>query len=201
MNTGAGAAPRVIPAPVIEDVPGLMVDGHVGQQISSSNLFLALGPYANILWIRISGFDRVEGSPVNFIGRELVNYPAVRCDVYSRDRNVEDPVEPVWWREEQMLGHALFLGVNYPFILNSDPAFVNAADALPVFRSDCVFVSHRCFNQFPRPFADWCRIPLNGDATFGSSIPHAVVNWGEIEETPMWFVPRIPEPVPDPQEW
>lgn len=188
--TGVTAAPRVIPSPMNEVVANFQQWGH-----ELKNWFLASGLGGNIIWVRITGFGQSEGVPTNYFGRDLLNCPSLRCDVYVRDGQIGDPVDPVWMRLDNLQGSSLFLGVNYPFLLDGPAAeAANAVNTLPVFKPNCVFSSHNCVNQILGRFPDWCRIPLNDGVSIGSSLDRDELNWGEFHEVPMWFVPTLPEP-------
>ena len=148
----------------------------------------------NIVWVRIIGTPDVEGSPIiHMEGRELHSYPYVRCFVYSKDVHLVDPVDGSdWVREEDLQGGSLFVGLNYPFFLDApqEPG-ENAGAMVPVFKPNYLFASHRRCNGGPSLYPDWCRIPVNGGAALGSSLFYDAIGWGQIHDTPIWFVPTL----------
>ncbi|KAM0829365.1 hypothetical protein ACQ4PT_066916 [Festuca glaucescens] len=107
---------------------------------------------------------------------------------------VTDPVDLVWVREGDLQGSSLFLGVNYPFLLDApEPEAGNAGNTFPLFKPDCVFAAPNYVNHVLR-FPDWCHIPVDGGASVGSTFVWPELNWGEFHEVPMWFVPTLPWP-------
>ena len=124
-----------------------------------------------------------------------MSFPSMRCEVYARAGQVADPVEPEWELQEHLLGRSLFVGLNYPLLLDAPPIVGDhAGGPVPVFRPNCVFASHICCNQHPRPTEDWWRLQVNGGVAIGSSLFYGVLDWGQFYEAPMWFVPDLPEP-------
>ena len=86
---GASAAPRVIRAPAIEDLPQLNVDWNEGPFISS-RWFLAcrLGGN-NIVCVHIKDTELWKDLQLKMhMDRELHTYPSSRCYVYARKCSV-----------------------------------------------------------------------------------------------------------------
>ena len=113
----------------------------------------------------------------------------------------DDPVAPVWIKQDHLLGKSLFLGINYPFFLDapatSAPPEDNAGNALPVFKPDCVFATHKHYYDRAQQVPDWARMPLAGGPTIGSVLTYEEYEYGQqLFQTPMWFVPRLPERAP-----
>lgn len=184
----------MIAAPVIDEQPNIHGGADGGNNIPPGTWFLSPGHDGNILWINIRGHgEPSEGNPIDHMGRELLIYPWMRCHVYARDDYGDDPVTPNWIRREGLQGTSLFVGINYPFLLGAPGAAgLNAVHAAPVFRSDCVFATHRRCYQVPQPIPDWCMMSLNGRPAIGSCFQYAAPVWGDIVESLMWFVPTVP---------
>jgi hypothetical protein len=184
----------VIAAPEIIEQPNLHGAVHDGNNIPPGTWFLSPGHEGTILWINVRGHgEPSEGDPMDHMGRALLNYPSMRCHVYARDSYSEDPVTPNWARLEDLQGTSVFVGINYPFLLGPpDEAGVDGVHAAPVFTPDCVFATHKRFHQVPQPVPDWCRMSVNGGVGIGSTFEYGVANWGDIVESPMWFVPTLP---------
>ena len=87
-----------------------------------------------------------HGNPVSYMGRELLSYPSLRCHVFQRALNLDDPVAPDWIRRDNLEGRSVFVGINHPFILDpptkSEPGAADVDEALPVFIADYVFSTH-----------------------------------------------------------
>lgn len=179
---------------MIEDLPGGLAGGGEDQN-DSRCWFLAVESDGRIIWVHTRGERVSEGAAINHMGRDLLSYPSLRCDVFSRDGVVSDPVRSVWVRQEELRGGSLFVGTNYPFFLHAPAGagVIAAGHELQVFKPNCVFASHWRCNQFPKPTPDWCRFVVSGGPTIGSTFNYAVANMGETVETPMWFVPVLPQ--------
>lgn len=179
---------------MIEEAADVLAGGDE-DEVDSRCWFLAVGLNGSIIWVHTRGERVSQGGPINLMGRDLLTYPSLRCYVYSRDGFGFDPVQSVWVRQEELQGNSLFVGISYPFMLHApDGPGVNAAgQALPVFKPNCVFASHWRCDQFPKPIPDWCRLSVSGGPAIGSSFNYAEPNWGQMLETPMWFVPVLPQ--------
>ena len=130
----------MIAAPVIELLPNFHAGYHTG-----SCWFLASGLDGNILWIRISGHGPSVGDSIEYMGREIMSFPSMRCEVYARAGHVADPVEPEWELQEDLLGRCLFVGLNYPFLLDAPPIVGDhAGGPVLVFRSEERRVGKEC---------------------------------------------------------
>ena len=166
-----------------------------GENISQGSWFLAPGFQGSILLINVRGYGRQsEGSPIPYMGRELLSYPSMRCHVYAWFGHMAEPGAQGWVRQNDLQGCSLFLGVNYPFLLDAfEGVGGNAGIAEPVFMPDSVFATHRRCHQVPQPVPDWCRMSLNGVPSIGSSFQYAEPVWDDVFETPVWFVPTVPQ--------
>ena len=77
---------------------------------------------------------------------------------------------------------------------NPKPTVVDADEALPLFRPDCVFNTHVRGQHRPPPIPDWTRMHVNGGPAIGSSpnyLEHEHME--QMFEAPMWFLPTLPE--------
>lgn len=158
----------------------------------STRWFLAAGLGGKVFWVLIACHAATDGAPVNYMDRQLQAYNFVRCFVYAKDVGFGDPTVPEWVRQDNLEGTSLFVGMNYPFFLDAhEPAGEDAGVNAPVFRSDCVFASHKCCVQHPPPIPDWCRLPVNQATAIGSTLFRGEIGWGQFHETPMWFVPTV----------
>ena len=156
--------------------------------------FLASGLGGNIILVCIRGQGEPVGIPTNYKGKNVWNCPSLHCEVYARNGQVTDPVDTDWLRQGDLQGNSLFLGVNYPFLLDApEPEAGNAGNTFPLFKPDSVFAAPNYVNHILR-FPDWCRIPVDGGASVGSTFVWPELNWGEFHEVPMWFVPTLPWP-------
>ena len=189
--TGVDAAPRLIPSPVIPELP----DAVLGSAEDYSRCwFLAVGQHGDILWIHIRGERVPRGDPLYHMTRDLLTYPSLRCYVFARQGLAFNPLHGGWARQEELQGNSLFVGMNYPFMVHvPDGVGVDAAHSLPVLKKNCVFATHTRCNQYPKPNPDWYRQALDAGPTIGSSFKYAEPDWGEVVETPMWFVPVLPQ--------
>jgi hypothetical protein len=186
---GASSGPRVISTPLNEDAANVNAAGQ-----DSRIWFLASGLGGNIILVCIRGQGEPVGIPTNYKGKNVWNCPSLHCDVYARNGQVTDPVDTAWLRQGDLQGNSLFLGVNYPFLLDApEPEAGNAGNTFPLFKPDSVFAAPNYVNHIPR-FPDWCRIPVDGGASVGSTFVWPELNWGEFHEVPMWFVPTLPWP-------
>ncbi|KAM0911208.1 hypothetical protein ACQ4PT_013652 [Festuca glaucescens] len=189
MEYGARSGPRVISSPLNEDVANVNAGGQ-----DSRVWFLASGLGGNIILVCIHGQGEAVGIPTNYKGKNVWNCPSLHCEVYARNGQVTDPVDTVWVRQGDLQGSSLFLGVNYPFLLDApEPEAHNAGNTFLLFKPDSVFAAPNYVNHILR-FPDWCRIPVDGGASVGSTFVWPELNWGEFHEVPMWFVPTLPWP-------
>ncbi|KAM0837989.1 hypothetical protein ACQ4PT_061274 [Festuca glaucescens] len=189
LEYGARSGPRVISSPLNEDVANINAGGQ-----DSRIWFLASGLGGYIILVCIRGQGEAVGIPTNYKGKNVWNCPSLHCEVYARNGQVADPVDLVWVRQGDLQGSSLFLGVNYPFLLDApEPEAGNAGNTFPLFKADCVFAAPNYVNYVLR-FPDWRRIPVDGGASIGSTFVWPELNWGEFHEVPMWFVPTLPWP-------
>ncbi|KAM0908765.1 hypothetical protein ACQ4PT_015247 [Festuca glaucescens] len=151
-------------------------------------------PRGDVLVWQPMEYGEAVGIPTNYKGKNVWNCPSLHCEVYARNGQVTDPVDTVWVRQGDLQGSSLFLGVNYPFLLDApEPEAHNAGNTFPLFKPDSVFAAPNYVNHILR-FPDWCRIPVDGGASVGSTFVWLELNWGEFHEVPMWFVPTLPWP-------
>ena len=146
-----------------------------------------------LLWIHIHGDLRGDGT-VAHIGRNLRSYPSLRCHVFARYAYPFHNLGTGWLRKDNLEGKSAFLGINYPFFLDSlGTSEPRADEALPLFKPNCVFAAHVSCRQRPRPRPDWIRVDVNGGAAIGSSLNYYQEENNEhMFEAPMWFVPTLP---------
>ncbi|KAM0918221.1 hypothetical protein ACQ4PT_008839 [Festuca glaucescens] len=143
---GARSGPRVISSPLNEDVANVNAGGQ-----DSRIWFLASGLGGYIILVCIRGQGEAVGIPTNYKGKNVWNCPFLHCEVYARNGQVADPVDPVWVRQGDLQGSSLFLGVNYPFLLDApEPEAGNAGNTFPLFKPDCVFAAPNYVNHVLR---------------------------------------------------
>ncbi|KAM0869390.1 hypothetical protein ACQ4PT_040719 [Festuca glaucescens] len=87
---GARLGPRVISSPLNEDVANVNAGGK-----DSRIWFLASGLGGYIILVCIRGQGEAVGIPTNYKGKNVWNCPSLRCEVYARNGQVADPVDPV----------------------------------------------------------------------------------------------------------
>ena len=73
-------------------------------------------------------------------GRTLRTYSNTRCRVFGMDTSVLAPTPSPWYSIDSLGANSLFLGPNYPMMVEGDPAAVDTT-LLPFMRSNCVYTS------------------------------------------------------------
>ena len=73
-------------------------------------------------------------------GRTLRTYSNIHCRVFGMDTSVLAPTPSPWFSIESLGGNSLFLGQNYPMMVEGDPAIVDTM-LLPFMRSNCIYTS------------------------------------------------------------
>ena len=201
---GTDDAARVIHAPVIESGVGDAAHGHGDQWFLAPRL-VALAQY-DLLWIHIKGARHADGDPQSHMGKEFMSYPSLRCHVFLRDASYSnDPVDGASWaRQDNLQGHSVFLGINYPFFFEAPAnAKTSAEQVLPLFKPDCVFATDmraRDQHLFPPPSPHWSRMQVNGGPAIGSRLKYAESYYPDYVQAPMWFMPTLPPVIPEKTE-
>ena len=91
-------------------------------------------------------------------GRTLRTYCNICCRVVGMDTTVLAPTPSHWFSIDTLGGNSLFLGQNYPMMVEGDPTAVDTT-LLPFMRSNCIYTSDISVVPYPGP--DICRFNLD----------------------------------------
>ena len=114
-------------------------------------------------------------------GRTLRTYSNIRCRVFGMDTSVLAPTPSPWYRIDSLGENSLFLGQNYPMMVEGDPAAVDTT-LLPFMRSNCIYTSD--ISVVPYPGRDIVgRFSLDDQSCVGLEID---CRW-PFPENHLWF--------------
>ena len=167
---------------------------------------LVPGTNERVHWSMWSPVDSYQGgttllrSSTITHGEKLMSYPSLWCHIFLRSANeFKDPVDEARWdRLNNLKGHSLFLGINYPFFLLPSPIDAEATEPVfQLFKPTCVFATHSSVRDlFPQPIPSWSRMLVNGGPAIGSRLQYKKEKIEHRAEAPMWFVPTLPPVFP-----
>ena len=126
-----------IPPPILEN----FIHEHGDEQDPYTQWRLATYSDGSPLLVCIQGTaDVTNEAGVVPHGRTLWTYSNIRCRVFGMDTSVLAPTPSPWFSIESLGGNSLFLGQNYPMMVEGDPAAVGTT-LLPFMRSNCIYTS------------------------------------------------------------
>ena len=126
-----------IPPPILEN----FIHKHEDEQDPYTQWRLATYSDGSPLLVCIRGTaDVTEEAGVVSYGRTLRTYSSIRCRVFGMYTSVLEPTPSPWFSIESLGGNSLFLGQNYPMMVEGDPAAVDTT-LLPLMRSNCIYTS------------------------------------------------------------
>ena len=146
-----------IPPPILEDFynQGGDDDGDDHEHEDEQDLYtqwrLASNFDGSPLLVCIQPTDDVTAKEAGVVshGRTLRTYSNIRCRVFRMDTSVLAPTPSPWFNIESLGRNSLFLGQNYPMMVEGDPAVVDTT-LLPFMRRNCIYTSDIiCFPTVP----------------------------------------------------
>ena len=142
---------------------------------------------STLLWVHTRGGQRSEQAMPEYFGRSVRAFPHLRCHVIARASDVLNPADGDWHCLPNLQGNSLFLGMNYPFMVQG------TSSLLAVMQPDCVFVSHHRLVVCPegRMEYDWFRFAVEGPAIGGRFSYGPSTNDGRRLPTPLWLVTTL----------
>ena len=134
-----------IPPPILEN----FIHEHEDEQDPYTQWRLATYSDGSPLLVYIQGTaDVTKEAGVVSYGRTLRTYSNIRCRVFGMDTSVLAPTPSPWFSIESLGGNSLFLGQNYPMMVEGDPAAVDTT-LLPFMRSNCIYTSDIAVVPYP----------------------------------------------------
>ena len=134
-----------IPPPILEN----FIHEHEDEQDPYTQWRLATYSDGSPLLVCIQGTaDVTKEAGVVSHGRTLRTYSNIRCRVFGMDTSVLAPTPSPWFSIESLGGNSLFLGQNYPMMVEGDPAAVDTT-LLPFMRSNCIYTSDIAVVPYP----------------------------------------------------
>ena len=110
-----------IPPPILEN----FIHEHEDEQDPYTQWRLTTYSDGSPLLVCIQGTaDVTKEAGVVSHGRTLRTYSNIRCRVFGMDTSVLAPTPSPWFSIESLGGNSLFLGQNYPMMVEGDPAAV-----------------------------------------------------------------------------
>ena len=165
-----------IPPPILEN----FIHEHEDEQDPYTQWRLATYSDGSPLLVCIRGTaDVTKEAGVVSYGRTLRTYSNIRCRVFGMDTGVLAPTPSPWFSIESLGGNSLFLGQNYPMMVEGDPAAVDTT-LLPFMRSNCIYTSDISVVPYPGP--DICRFSLDDQSCVALDINNS---WPFPEH--LWF--------------
>ena len=126
-----------IPPPILEN----FIHEHEDEQDPYTQWCLETYSDGSPLLVCIQGTADVSKEAGAFShGRTLRTYSNISCKVLEMDTSVLAPTPSPWFSIESLGGNSLFLGQNYPMMVEGDPAAVDTM-LLPFTRSNCIYTS------------------------------------------------------------
>ena len=140
--------PANIPPPILEDFynQGGDDDGDDHEHEDEHDLYTQWRLATNsdgsplLVCIQCTEIVTTEGACVVSHGRPLRTYSNTCCRVFGMDTSVLAPPPSPWFSIDSLGANLLFLGPNYPMMVNGDPAAVDTT-LLPFMRSNCIYTS------------------------------------------------------------
>ena len=124
-----------IPPPILQN----FIHKHEDEQDPYTQWRLATYSDGSPLLVCIRGTaDVTKEAGVVSHGRTIWTYFNIRCRVFGMDTSVLAPTRSPWFSIESLGGNSIFLGQNYPMIVEGDPAAVDTT-LLPFMRSNCIY--------------------------------------------------------------
>ena len=134
-----------IPPPILEN----FIHEHEDEQDPYTQWRLATYSDGSPLLVCIQGTaDVTKEACVVSHGRTILTYSNIRCRVFGMDTSVLAPTPSPWFSIESLGGNSLFLGQNYPMMVEGDPAAVDTT-LLPFMRSNCIYTSDIAVVPYP----------------------------------------------------
>ena len=125
------------PPPILEN----FIHEHEDEQDPYTQWRLATYSDGSPLLVCIQGIaDVTKEAGVVSHGRTLRTYSNIRRRVFGMNTSVLAPTPSPWFSIESLGGNSLFLGQNYPMMVEGDPAAVDTT-LLPFMRSNCIYTS------------------------------------------------------------
>ena len=180
-----------IPAPILEKFykQGGDDDGDDHEHEEEQNLYTQWRLATNsdgsplLVCIRCTQTVTTEEAGVVSHGRPLLTYSNTRCMVFGMDTSVLAPTPSPWFSIESLGGNSLFLGQNYPMMVEGDPAVVDTT-LLPFMRSNCIYTSDITMLPYrPNMGPDIGRFSLDDQSCVGLDIDSS---W-PFPENHLWF--------------
>ena len=126
-----------IPPPILEN----FIHEHEDEQDPYTQWRLATYSDGSPLLVCIQGTaDVTKETGVVTHARTLQIYSNIRCRAFGMDTTMLLPTPSPWFSIDTLGGNSLFLGQNYPMIVEGDPTDVDTT-LLPFMRSNCIYTS------------------------------------------------------------
>ena len=169
-----------IPPPILEN----FIHEHEDEQDPYTQWCLATNSDGSPLLVCIQGTaDVTKEAGVVSHGRTLQTYSKIRCRVFGMDTGVLAPTPSPWFSIESLGGNSLFLGQNYPMMVEGDPAAVDTT-LLPFMRSNCIYTSDIAMLPYRPNMGPYIgRFSLDDQSCVGLEIDNS---W-PFPENQLWF--------------
>ncbi|XBI13975.1 hypothetical protein VPH35_140628 [Triticum aestivum] len=179
LSYGLNLAPQEIPAPVIID----------GQDLTplSWNLVPDINDNQTMLLVHTRGVVTGEEVESPYLERGLRSYGTMRCLVFQLNGMVWNLAGAHWERKHDLGAYSLFIGMNYPLMIELAPSVHDAQD-LPFMKHGCICSMHERIRSWNGDFPDLCRFSLNEDLALGVELTS---NQARARCPPIWLVPSM----------
>ena len=130
--------------------------------------------------------DVTKEAGVVSYGCTLRTYSNIRCRVFGMDTTVLAPTPSPWFSIDTLGGNSLFLGQNYPMMVEGDPAAVDTT-LLPFMRGNCIYTSNIVmlpYGGYHNMDHEIGRFSLNDQSHVDSSCP--------FRDKLFWFKASVP---------
>ena len=169
-----------IPPPILEN----FIHEHEDEQDPYTQWRLATYSDGSPLLVCIQGTADVT-KEAGFVshGHTLRTNSNIHCRVFRMDTSVLAPTPSPWFSIESLGENLLFLGQNYPMMVEGDPAAVDTT-LLPFMRSNCIYTSDIAMLPYrPNMVPDIGRFSLDDQSYVGLEIDSS---W-PFPENHFWF--------------
>ena len=151
-----------------------------------------------MLFRSVRGRRTISQETIAHNGNTLKVYPSLQCYVFDRQIGHRDHLRRFSWHQlDHLRGHSLFLGINHPLFGTINSPLPEPGQALPVWRTNCVYLAHDRLHNDAEDIHDtsyWVRLHVGGVQPQNSIGGYIEFNEEAIDmtQTAMWLVPRLP---------